>query len=220
MHKFNHNLGSIQNFYSTVTLSLHTPSICIELVWKVARYTSAGPVYFTERDNYVDGGILAQNPSSVGLTAIQKHYRDQGMKLPISLVVSIGTGQYPNEDIGNVDATEYLYFGRHWFTMVTDLTDRIKSLTSLLSNAVSCNYMCVHKLYNKILISCNTGITTCKQCLPCKGEGRPTKFCFNFMNVKFYALSYLVSVCLRSISTIYIAVNRIRNCVRKLSLSL
>lgn len=106
-------------------------------MWKVARYTSAGPVFFTEKDNYVDGGILAQNPSSVGLTAIQKYYQDRGLKLPISLVVSIGSGQNPNEDVGNVDATEYLYFGSHWFNIVGQLTDRIKSLTTLLSNAVS-----------------------------------------------------------------------------------
>ena len=107
-------------------------------MWKVARYTSAGPVYFNEKDNYVDGGVLAQNPSSVGLTAIQKHYHDRGMKLPISLVVSIGSGQFPDEDMGNVDATQYLHIGKHWFHIVSELGDRIQSLTTLLSNAVSC----------------------------------------------------------------------------------
>ena len=106
-------------------------------MWKVARYTSAGPVFFTEKDNYVDGGILAQNPSSVGLTAIQKYYHDRGMKLPISLVVSIGSGQFPDEDMGNVDATEYLHVGKHWFHLISGLSGRIQSLTTLLSNAVS-----------------------------------------------------------------------------------
>ena len=108
-----------------------------ELVWKVARYTSAGPIFFNEKDNYVDGGVLAQNPSSVGLTAIQKHYHDRGMNLPISLVVSIGSGQFPDEDMGNVDATQYLHVGKHWFHIMSELGDRIRSLTTLLSNAVS-----------------------------------------------------------------------------------
>ena len=107
-----------------------------ELVWKVARYTSAGPVFFTEKDNHVDGGFLAHNPCSVGLTAIQKHFRNKGMKLPISVVVSLGTGQLPDEDMGNVDAAQYLYFGRHWRD-VLHLGDRVKSLTTLLSNVVS-----------------------------------------------------------------------------------
>ena len=43
----------------------------VELVWKVARYTSAAPLFFKELDNYVDGGILANNPCSVGLAAMQ-----------------------------------------------------------------------------------------------------------------------------------------------------
>ena len=111
------------------------------MVWKVARYTSAGPVRFTEKDNYVDGGVLAHNPSSAGLTAIQKYYRKKGMKLPISLVVSIGTGKYPDTLLGNVDATEILHFGRNWWSTVSSLGDRIKNLLSFMSQAVSFLYM-------------------------------------------------------------------------------
>ena len=47
----------------------------IELTWKVARYTSAAPVFFTECDGYIDGGVIANNPSVIGLTEIQKHLR-------------------------------------------------------------------------------------------------------------------------------------------------
>ena len=42
-----------------------------ELVWKVARYTSAAPIYFTECDSYVDGGLVANNPCNYALTKIQ-----------------------------------------------------------------------------------------------------------------------------------------------------
>ena len=42
-----------------------------ELVWKVARYTSAAPVFFAECDNYVDGGVKANNPTTYGLAEIQ-----------------------------------------------------------------------------------------------------------------------------------------------------
>ena len=44
---------------------------CTVPVWKVARYTSAAPVYFTECDNYVDGGVKANNPCDYALTMIQ-----------------------------------------------------------------------------------------------------------------------------------------------------
>ena len=94
-------------------------------------------MFFTELDNYVDGGLLANNPSATCLTAIQQHFKKKGMKLPISLVVSLGTGELPTDvEMGNVDATEYLYFGSHWLSF-TGLTDRIKSLSTLLGNAVS-----------------------------------------------------------------------------------
>ena len=35
----------------------------IELVWKVARYTSSCPGVFQPKDGFVDGGVKAMNPS-------------------------------------------------------------------------------------------------------------------------------------------------------------
>ena len=46
--------------------------VLLELVWKVARYTTAAPVYFSECDNYVDGGVKANDPAAFGLTEIQR----------------------------------------------------------------------------------------------------------------------------------------------------
>ena len=106
-------------------------------MWKVARYTSAAPIFFTEKDNYVDGGVLANNPSSVALTAIQAHFRKKGHRLPISMVVSIGTGQVPDSALGNIDVSEILHAGKKFLKVFSTLGDRIKSLTTLFSNAVS-----------------------------------------------------------------------------------
>ena len=92
----------------SVTLS-HSLPLLTELVWKVGRYTSASPIFFGEFENYVDGGVLANNPCDCGLTAIQNFYRLQGERLLISMVVSIGTGQYPPEVLGKVDAQVYMY---------------------------------------------------------------------------------------------------------------
>lgn len=123
-------LHNIRNILLSLLLSLRT-----ELVWKVGRYTSASPIFFGEFENYVDGGVLANNPCDCGLTAIQNFYRLLGDRLLISIVVSVGTGVYPAEKLGKVDAQEFLFFGKHWFRL-RDLKDRATNLISLLSNAV------------------------------------------------------------------------------------
>ncbi|CAI8027127.1 85/88 kDa calcium-independent phospholipase A2 [Geodia barretti] len=68
-------------------------------VWKVARYTSAAPTYFTECDEYVDGGLMANNPSYEGLKVIRDFYPN----LHVALVVSIGTGKFEEQEIKEAD---------------------------------------------------------------------------------------------------------------------
>ena len=89
-------------------------------------------MFFKECDNYVDGGVLANNPCDCGMTTIQNFYRLQGQKLPIAVVVSVGTGVYPAEKLGKVDI-----FGKHGLKLES-LMKRAQNLISLLSNAVSC----------------------------------------------------------------------------------
>ncbi len=55
------------------------------LVWKVARYTSSGPVFFEPEDNYIDGGLKANNPTDFGLTVIQKEMDTQQELLNIAV---------------------------------------------------------------------------------------------------------------------------------------
>ena len=59
-------------------------------------------MFFNECDNYVDGGVLANNPSDSGLNRIQSFYREQGSQLSIACVVSVGSGIYPAEALGSV----------------------------------------------------------------------------------------------------------------------
>ena len=110
--------------------------LSIALVWKVARYTTAAPIFFSEFEDYVDGGVLANNPCEHGLTKIQDFHREKQVNLPIALVVSIGTGIYPPEELGRIDAQEFLFFGKHWFKL-SDIKNRALNLIALLSSAVS-----------------------------------------------------------------------------------
>lgn len=111
-------------------------SVFQDPIWKVARYTSAAPMMFNEFENYVDGGVICNNPTDCGLTAIQNFCKLQGYKLPIAMVISIGTGIYPAEKMGSVDAQDALFFGKQWLHP-SKLIKQTQNLLSLLSNAVS-----------------------------------------------------------------------------------
>ena len=95
-------------------------------------------MYFNEVDDYVDAGLLAQNPIDSGLSRIQKHYREHGLKLPISIVVSVGSGKQPEKELGSIDARDFFFFGTHWFDLTQEsVVDKAKNFVTLLSNAVS-----------------------------------------------------------------------------------
>ena len=66
-----------------------------ELVWRVARCTSAAPFYFKPEGYYIDGGLLASNPSLHAVTTIQRHLSREGLGQTVSLVVSAGAGMNP-----------------------------------------------------------------------------------------------------------------------------
>ena len=132
----------------------------IELVWKAARYTSAGPIYFSSMDDYVDGGVLANNPSASGLTEIQDYYRRKGQKLPISLIVSIGGGKPPSDiDLGDVNAHEYLSLGKHWWNFKEHLIERIGNLTTLLGCAVSGILISFEEVYQIFSLSLSLSLS-------------------------------------------------------------
>lgn len=72
----------------------------IVLVWEVARMASAAPMYFTDYNGYIDGGIQANNPCEQGLNEISEYYERNHMTLPhFPIMVSIGTGIFPSQEL-------------------------------------------------------------------------------------------------------------------------
>ena len=96
--------------------------------WQAARATTAAPVFFTEMEGFIDGGVLANNPSEAALVKINDFFEQRKEKLPISLVVSLGSGVCPEKELGTADVI-YNPFAKPW--------ERISNLLSILVTAVS-----------------------------------------------------------------------------------
>lgn len=80
-----------------------------QLVWQAARSSGAAPTYFRPSGRFLDGGLLANNPTLDAMTEIHEYNQDlirkgQGNKVKkLSIVVSLGTGQCPQVPVTCVD---------------------------------------------------------------------------------------------------------------------
>lgn len=90
-------------------------------------------MFFTESDNYVDGGVMANNPCMDGLNKIQSFYKNHGVHIPISCMVSLGSGISPSQELGPVDFHVFLRL------KFAGMFRKAHNLISMLSSAVSCS---------------------------------------------------------------------------------
>ena len=69
-------------------------SIVTESVFNVALSATAIPSWFSSNAHFVDGSVLANNPTDYALSYLQCHYYLSRQQFPVSLVVSLGGGVY------------------------------------------------------------------------------------------------------------------------------
>lgn len=80
-----------------------------QLVWRAARATGAAPSYFRAFGRFLDGGLIANNPTLDAITEIHElnaalQYVGRGSEaVPVSVVVSLGTGLTPVVDLKEID---------------------------------------------------------------------------------------------------------------------
>ncbi|XP_041839207.1 85/88 kDa calcium-independent phospholipase A2 isoform X2 [Melanotaenia boesemani] len=80
-----------------------------QLVWRAARSSGAAPTYFRPMGRFLDGGLLANNPTLDAMTEI--HQYNKGLKAEgyqkdtnkLGIVVSLGTGKPPQVVVNSVD---------------------------------------------------------------------------------------------------------------------
>ncbi|XP_023670402.2 85/88 kDa calcium-independent phospholipase A2 isoform X1 [Paramormyrops kingsleyae] len=80
-----------------------------QCVWRAARSSGAAPTYFRPSGRFLDGGLLANNPTLDAMTEIHQHnkaLRAQGRGEEVQrlgVVVSLGTGKPPQVVVNSVD---------------------------------------------------------------------------------------------------------------------
>ena len=69
--------------------------------WEAVRASAAAPTYFPAFEmKYVDGGLMAPNPTLATMTEALDHSDNQ----PLALVLSLGTGNAPSVNVDHLDA--------------------------------------------------------------------------------------------------------------------
>lgn len=80
-----------------------------QLIWKAARATGAAPSYFRAFGHFLDGGLIANNPTLDAMTEIHEYnmalhsVNRKNEIVPVSVVVSLGTGLIPVTELQNID---------------------------------------------------------------------------------------------------------------------
>ncbi|XP_048577713.1 85/88 kDa calcium-independent phospholipase A2 [Nematostella vectensis] len=86
------------------------PVPAVQQVWRAARGSGAAPTFFRAMGRFLDGGLIANNPTLDVLSEVHKYYcvhEPHNKKGPgnsnIGLVVSLGTGVPPPEHVPTFD---------------------------------------------------------------------------------------------------------------------
>lgn len=73
-------------------------------LWEAARITASAPFYFTAfQGKYLDGGMMANNPTLDAMTEISNQSKREGTACKLGFVLSLGTGVTEAIPISNVD---------------------------------------------------------------------------------------------------------------------
>ncbi|XP_054866245.1 85/88 kDa calcium-independent phospholipase A2 isoform X1 [Amphiprion ocellaris] len=80
-----------------------------QLVWRAARSSGAAPTYFRPMGRFLDGGLLANNPTLDAMSEIHQYNKSLKAEGPeenikkLGTVVSLGTGKPPQVVVSSVD---------------------------------------------------------------------------------------------------------------------
>ena len=87
----------------------------------------------------MDGGLLANNPSEYALTVIQDHIREQSLRTPVSLVVSVGAGVNPAKEYGDLNISSLTDYVFKNIDLLKFMGDVVSTHTGMTKSCVNCH---------------------------------------------------------------------------------
>ena len=94
-------------------------------VWEAVRASSSAPTYFPAfEDKFLDGGLMANNPTLDTMAEVLKDSKTAGQPLQLGMVVSLGTGVAAGQSLSDISIPHI-----HWW----DLPEMVEAVRAALN---------------------------------------------------------------------------------------
>ena len=101
-------------------------------VWEAVRASASAPTYFPAFENkFLDGGLMANNPTLDAMTEVNKVSKSAGQPLQIGMVVSLGTGVAAGEHVDDINIPHV-----DWWS-ISELTEAARGALNFLKLMIS-----------------------------------------------------------------------------------
>ena len=103
-------------------------------VWEACRISSTAPIFFPALDDkFLDGGLMANNPTLDAMVEIMDQNKKDGKPCKISCIVSLGNGIPKVKSVDNIE----VFLPGFSMKAITSIPSSLKGLGSLFSHLVT-----------------------------------------------------------------------------------
>ena len=101
-------------------------------VWEAVRASASAPTYFPAfEDKFLDGGLMANNPTLDTMTEVIEDSKSAGQPLQIGMVVSLGTGVAAGQHVDDINIPHV-----DWWSL-TEVTEAARGALNFLKLMIS-----------------------------------------------------------------------------------
>ena len=114
-------------------------------VWEALVASSAAPTYFPPFDIFLDGGLLANNPTLASMADIFKRGKKERKEVKLGCVLSLGTGIPPSQVVKNIEVFVPGFSLKTFTSIHSSLLGLNSLLTHFIENTTQSNGEIVHE---------------------------------------------------------------------------